>query len=161
MKKKTVILYITILGWLVQSNAAFSQTAQKEKAEPIHENIVFNHVAFFVRDMQKSVAFYKNIIGLDTIPVPPHGNTIVTWFKMNGNLQLHLVEGLKDSSRIPFNHIAFSVPSIDVFILKLNKANISFFGAKGKGTIDLRGDGVHQIYFRDPDGYEIEVNDMK
>jgi len=93
--------------------------------------------------------------------VPPHGNTIVTWFKMNGNLQLHLVEGLKDSSRIPFNHIAFSVPSIDVFILKLNKANISFFGAKGKGTIDLRGDGVHQIYFRDPDGYEIEVNDMK
>jgi hypothetical protein len=33
--------------------------------------------------------------------------------------------------------------------------------AKGKNTIDLRADRVHQLYFNDPDGYEIEVNDRK
>jgi lactoylglutathione lyase len=118
-----------------------------------------DHVALFVRDMKKSVTFYKMLFQLDTIPVPAHGNTIVTWFKMNDHLQLHLVQGMKDSINIPFTHIAFSVPSVNDFIDKLKQAKIRWFGAKGDFTMDYRADGVHQIYFKDPDGYEIEVND--
>jgi lactoylglutathione lyase len=68
---------------------------------------------------------------------------------------------MKDSLDIPFTHIAFSVPSIDDFIDKLKRENITWFGGKGNFTIDYRADGVHQIYFKDPDGYEIEVNDRK
>jgi lactoylglutathione lyase len=121
----------------------------------------FDHVALYVRNMERSVAFYKKLFQLDTIPVPAHGSTIVTWFKMNDRLQLHLVAGLKDSMQIPFTHIAFSVPSITDFTEKLKRANITWFGAKGNYTTDYRADGVHQVYFRDPDGYEIEVNDRK
>jgi lactoylglutathione lyase len=121
----------------------------------------FDHVALYVRNMEKSVAFYKQFFQLDTMPVPAHGNTIVTWFKLGDRLQLHLVEGLKDSMQIPFNHIAFSVSSISDFTDKLKRANIVWFGAKGNFTTDYRADGVHQVYFRDPDGYEIEVNDRK
>lgn len=121
----------------------------------------FDHVALYVRDMERSVAFYKKLFQLDTIPVPAHGSTIVTWFKMNNRLQLHLVAGLKDSMQIPFTHIAFSVRSITDFTEKLKRANITWFGAKGNYTTDYRADGVHQVYFRDPDGYEIEVNDRK
>ena len=29
------------------------------------------------------------------------------------------------------------------------------------GTSPVRPDGVHQLYFQDPDGYWIEVNDDK
>ena len=121
----------------------------------------FDHVALYVRDMEKSVAFYKQLFQLDTMPVPAHGSTIVTWFKMNDRLQLHLVKGLKDSMQIPFTHIAFSVPSITDFTEKLKRANITWFGAKGNFAMDYRADGVHQVYFKDPDGYEIEVNDRK
>lgn len=121
----------------------------------------FDHVALFVRDIKTSATFYQTLFHLDTIPVPAHGNTSVIWFAINKNLQLHLVEGLKDTVRIPFTHIAFSVLSIDAFIERLNYAHIAYFSGKGKNTIDLRADGVHQIYFKDPDGYEIEVNDRK
>lgn len=31
----------------------------------------------------------------------------------------------------------------------------------GEGKVTLRSDGEHQIYFQDPDGYWIEVNDRK
>jgi lactoylglutathione lyase len=121
----------------------------------------FDHVALYVRDINKSVAFYKQLFQLDTMPVPAHGNTLVTWFKMNDHSQLHLVEGLKDSMQIPFTHIAFSVPSINDFTEKLRQAKVTWFSAKGNFTADYRADGVHQIYFKDPDGYEIEVNDRK
>lgn len=120
-----------------------------------------DHVALYVRDMAKSAAFYQQLYQLDTMPVPAHGKSIVTWFKLNDRLQLHLVEGLKDSMHIRFTHIAFSVPSIIDFTEKLKRANITWFTAKGNFTMDYRADGVHQIYFRDPDGYEIEVNDRK
>lgn len=131
-------------------------------------SIRFDHVALYVRNIEKSAAFYEKLFQLDSIPVPPLGNTKVVWFNMNTNLQLHLVEGLKDSSHIPFNHIAFSVSSIDAFIDKLKKAGIKYYGGNSQGTgnsklygIDIRGDGVHQIYFNDPDGYQVEVNDRK
>lgn len=126
---------------------------------PVH----FDHVALYVRNIKSSAAFYQTLFKLDTIPLPSHGNTKVVWFKMNTFLQLHLVEGLKDSS-----HIAFSVSSINEFIDKLKKAGIKYYGGNSQGTgnsklygIDLRWDAVHQIYFNDPDGYQIEVNDRR
>jgi lactoylglutathione lyase len=157
----------TIKDW--NENVVFRKEKGRWKIALIHSSRIssttdaasFDHVALFVRDMKRSVAFYHMLFQLDTIPVPAHGSTIVTWFKMNDRLQLHLVEGMKDSINIPFTHIAFSVPSINDFIPKLKKANITWFGAKGNFTIDYRADGVHQIYFKDPDGYEIEINDRK
>lgn len=125
------------------------------------EAAFFDHVALYVRDMKRSVDFYETLFQFDTLPVPAHGSTIVTWFKMNENLQLHLVQGMKDSLSIPFTHIAFSVRSMGDFIDRLKSENITWFGAKGNFTMDYRADGVHQIYFKDPDGYEIEVNDRK
>ncbi|MGN6194536.1 MAG: VOC family protein [Ginsengibacter sp.] len=136
-------------------------TVHSSKISSKSEAAFFDHVALYVRDMKRSVRFYQTLFQFDTLPVPAHGSTIVTWFKMNENLQLHLVQGMKDSINIPFTHIAFSVPSIDDFIDKLKHENVTWFGAKGNFTMDYRADGVHQIYFKDPDGYEIEVNDRK
>lgn len=150
-------------------SVVFRKEAGRWKIALIHSSLIssgtgassLDHVALYVRDMRRSVHFYATLFQFDTIPVPAHGSTIVTWFRMNENLQLHLVQGMKDSLNIPFTHIAFSVPSIDDFIDKLKRENITWFGGKGNFTIDYRADGVHQIYFKDPDGYEIEVNDRK
>lgn len=49
---------------------------------------------------------------------------------------------------------------MDEFIANLKKENIEYFDGSGqKGVITLRSDKVKQIYFKDPDGHKIEVND--
>ena len=45
---------------------------------------------------------------------------------------------------------------------KLNKAAVLYEDLAGKPqTVQVRVDGVKQIYFKDPDGYWIEVNDAR
>jgi hypothetical protein len=44
------------------------------------------------------------------------------------------------------------------FITRLTKAGIAYEDLQGTpGAITLRPDGIQQIYFRDPDGYWIEM----
>jgi lactoylglutathione lyase len=48
------------------------------------------------------------------------------------------------------------------FIEKLKANKIEFENWPGeKGAVTTRVDGVKQIYFKDPDGYWIEINDAK
>jgi lactoylglutathione lyase len=57
------------------------------------------------------------------------------------------------------SHLCFTVPSMENFIAKLNKNNIWFGDWPGtQNKITKRPDGVQQIYFKDPDGYWIEIN---
>jgi lactoylglutathione lyase len=54
------------------------------------------------------------------------------------------------------------VASVDSFLQKLVKAGIEYHNAQGiKNEITIRPDDVKQIYFTDPDGYWIEINDSK
>ena len=49
---------------------------------------------------------------------------------------------------------------MESIINTLKKAGVVYEDWAGKkGSITLRVDGVHQIYFQDPDGYWIEIND--
>jgi lactoylglutathione lyase len=51
---------------------------------------------------------------------------------------------------------------MDAFVDKLNSKHIAYSDGHGKQTaIFLRADGVKQVYFNDPDGYTIEINDAK
>lgn len=121
----------------------------------------FDHFGILVRDLDKSKAFYINILGLDTIGNPWPGQR-ATWFRLGDHYQFHLMEEKKDSLCAPiFNHLCFSVSSINDFIAKLNRENIPYYDAQWKrnGITNMRADGVKQIFFRDPDNYVIEVND--
>jgi lactoylglutathione lyase len=126
--------------------------AQKPKA-------ILNHIAVYVVDLQKSASFYQNIIGLDTIPEPFHDGKH-TWFKVGEYSHLHLIEGATQKAFHDKNsHLCFSVFSIDDMIQQLQKAGISFEDWRGrKNSITTRPDGIKQIYFQDPDGNWIEIN---
>jgi lactoylglutathione lyase len=51
---------------------------------------------------------------------------------------------------------------VDDFIKILKQGKIAFEDWQGKpNSVTLRVDGVKQIYFKDPDGYWIEINDAK
>ena len=68
-----------------------------------------------------------------------------------------------DTSDIQTNvgvHLALKVEDFDDFLTVLDQNKITPHSSKGEpDQITTRADGVHQVYFRDPDGYWIEVND--
>lgn len=121
-----------------------------------------NHIAQYVVSLQESTTFYRDIIGLDTIPEPFHDGKHA-WFSIGPKAHLHIIAGAKEKSAHNKNtHLCFTVPSVTDFIDKLKNNNIAFENWAGeKNTFTTRVDGVKQIYFKDPDGYWIEINDAK
>jgi lactoylglutathione lyase len=150
MKKLTVICLL-LCAALCSGNVF----AQKPKA-------VLNHIAIFVVDMKKSGDFYSNVIGLDTIPEPFHDGKHI-WYRVGPVSHLHVIEGAKEPKNyFKNNHICFSVPSVEEFIVKLQKLNIAYENIAGEtGKVTRRVDGVKQFWMKDPDGYWIETNDAK
>lgn len=121
-----------------------------------------NHIAIYVVDLKISTEFYQKIIGLDTIPEPFHDGRH-TWFSVGPKSHLHLIQGARSkTTHEKNNHLCFSVASVDEFIKTLRQHNVEFENWAGeKNAVTNRVDGVKQIYFRDPDGFWLEINDAK
>jgi lactoylglutathione lyase len=121
-----------------------------------------NHIAIYVVDLQKSTVFYRDVIGIDTIPEPFHDGRH-TWFRIGPLSHLHVISGAAGPVAHDKNaHLCFRVDAVGPFSERLKKAGVSFEDWAGtKDAITTRVDGVKQIYFKDPDGYWIEVNDAK
>ena len=56
-------------------------------------------------------------------------------------------------------HFALRVGSLNDYMARLDKLQVKYRSFKGDAKSNTRPDGVRQIYFQDPDGYWIEVND--
>jgi lactoylglutathione lyase len=123
---------------------------------------VFDHGTRYVRELQKSADFYQNVIGLERMPDPFKDATHI-WFRAGAHEQLHLVGGAKEITDHELEvHLAFRVDSLDKFIARLEQMQVKYHNSKGdEKKITVRPDGVKQIYFQDPDGYWVEVNDNK
>jgi lactoylglutathione lyase len=149
--KKSILLTSIFIAIL-----STTATAQKEGTPRL------NHIAFYVLDLKTSTDFYMNVVGLDTIPEPFHDGRH-TWFLIGPKSHLHIISGAKEKiTHIKNAHLCFTVPSVDEFIKRLNKYKIAYEDWAGqKMSVTNRVDGVKQIYFQDPDGYWVEVNDAK
>ena len=121
--------------------------------------LTFNHEAILVKDLQKSVIFYQDILGLPEIEdktEQPH----IRWFSMGATRELHIIE---DPS---FNappakgiHLALTTNNLDALITHLRDKEIYFENWPGDpDTTTTRPDGIRQIYLQDPDGYWLEIN---
>ncbi len=146
---------IGLLFFLLSFTIAFSQNTAQPKAR-------LNHIAIYVKDLKVSTDFYQKIIGLDTIPEPFHDGRH-TWFSVGPQSHLHIISGAAQKKEHDKNtHLCFSVSSVMDFIEVLKKNNVAFENWAGeKNTYTKRVDGVLQVYFKDPDGYWIEINDAK
>ncbi|MBK0379383.1 VOC family protein [Mucilaginibacter sp. SD-g] len=121
-----------------------------------------NHVALYVKDLHKSADFYKNVMQLKEIPEPFHDGKHV-WFRTGPHSQLHIIQGATEVVPHDINtHVAYSVKDIAVFTKHLDAMNIKYGNWKSiDKAIELRPDGVKQVYLQDPDNFWIEVNDDK
>jgi lactoylglutathione lyase len=152
---KRILPAIPFLLLIICSCSTRQATAQPSGAR-------INHIAFYVLDLKKSTDFYLRIVGLDTIPEPFHDNRH-TWFLIGPKAHLHIISGVKNPlPKEKDSHLCFSVASVPDFIPRLTKNNIPYENWAGeKMAVTNRVDGVKQIYFQDPDGYWIEINDAK
>jgi len=116
----------------------------------------FNHLALQVKDIPASVDFYKNIIGLTPVPVPDSLKAIRGWFNTGNGQMIHLLAGRTTPVVNDKNggHYAIFVNSIEDAGKFLTAHKIPFHR-------QVRFDGAVQIYFADPDGYLIEMNQKK
>lgn len=134
---------------------AFKANAQESIAGM---RIALNHIAVYVHDLKVSTDFYDSILELKKIP-EPFKDGLHTWYSI-GTAHLHLIQGAeKNVVRNKNDHLCFSVPSIEEFILRLNKHKVKYSNWDGvENQVTTRVDGIKQIYFQDPDGHWIEIN---
>ena len=148
--RKTIILILALISSVIanaQDSTKFSLT--------------FNHLAISVKDVNRSADFYKNILHLKEIE--NRGKLEgVRWFSTGDGKELHLVSILKEP--IALNkaiHIAFTTSDFDAVIMTMDKMKIIYSDWPGNSNkINIRADGIKQIFFQDPDGYWIEVNSL-
>jgi catechol 2,3-dioxygenase-like lactoylglutathione lyase family enzyme len=144
--KKLIVLFL-----LIASSQLMAQVAPNSLGFAS-----FNHLALQVKDMPASKNFYQNILGLAPVTVPDSLKAIRGWFNTGNGQMIHLLAGrttpiVNDKNG---SHFAIFVNSIDVAEKFLSARKIPFHK-------QVRFDGAVQIYFSDPDGYLIEMNQKK
>lgn len=124
-------------------------------------SVNFNHIALSVKDVEQSVEFYKNVLNLKEITNRTK-NDDIRWLSLGEGKELHLISGFKDEIKTNRAvHFALSTSGFDLLISKLKSMEVKYSDWAGNvNKINIRPDGIKQIYFQDHDGYWIEVNSV-
>ncbi len=112
-----------------------------------------DHYTIMTADLDASVAFYTEILGLADGPRPAF-DAPGAWLYCDDRPVVHLVGGStgKDTGTGAIDHIAFRASGLDDYRARLNAQGISF------RERDVPGQPLHQLFLADPDGVTIEIN---
>ena len=149
--KKVSLLFIAVLC-----------TILLQAQDSIVGKFSFNHLALSVKDVNRSAEFYSKVLQLPEI-VNRTKIEGIRWFTLADGKELHLISIIKEPIIInKAVHMGLAAKNIDAFVERLVKLKIPYSDWPGKSnTVNIRTDGVKQIFFQDPDGYWVEVNDAK
>lgn len=117
-------------------------------------------MALAVKDVNESMDFYQQIFDFKEIENTA-SKSKTRWLSIGEGKELHIIP--RPEARIKTVkavHIAFSTNDFDAFMTDIKALNIPYFDWPGTpNTFNVRDDGIKQLYFQDPNGYWIEVND--
>ncbi len=121
------------------------------------------HVGLVVSDVERSRRFYRDALGLEEVPRPANFRFEGAWFRFGGT-EIHLLaeahatggagqgEAGSGVSHGLTQHLALEVDNLDAACGQLAANGVTLDG----GPMP-RGDGVVQVFFRDPDGHVLEL----
>ncbi|KIE59443.1 lactoylglutathione lyase [Methylacidiphilum kamchatkense Kam1] len=125
-----------------------------------------HHVTLPVKDLERSIRFYTEVLGLKQIARPPFSFP-GAWFEV-GNQQLHLTVGSSplpntESLRIDTKarHVAFRVKNITEALTWLKERGYSEESTDPAFRLKINLEsvaGFPQIFLLDPDGHLLEIN---
>lgn len=143
------------LAFCLSAMLAFSQT-------PKDFTFALDHTALSVKDVNASAKYYSEVLGLKEMEDAAK-NPMIRWFQLRDGRQLHLIQAdEKDIITTKTIHFSLAVKPFDKFVEYLRAQKIPFYDWLGlPGKIANRADGIQQVYVQDPDGYWIEINDVK
>ncbi|HEY0698097.1 MAG TPA: VOC family protein [Micromonospora sp.] len=121
-----------------------------------------NHAVLFVRDLARSVAFYRDVLGFRVVPMTPDGFTGAAFLQAPDSTNDHdlglfeIGAGAAASgagrTTVGLYHLAWEVDTLD---------ELEAVAARLANAAALAGTSDHgttkSLYGRDPDGLEFEV----
>jgi lactoylglutathione lyase len=124
-------------------------------------NFNIDHMALSVKDVDRAAGFYKSVLKLDEITNLSKLEG-VRWFSLGQTKELHLIAIIKE--KVTANkavHLALTTTNFDNFVQTLDSLHIAYSDWAGAAhKVNIRADGVKQVFFQDPDGYWVEVNSV-
>ena len=116
------------------------------------KTLQLNHVALHVADLERSVAFYREVFKLEPMPRPDFAFP-GAWFRIGEDQELHLI-GERTTAVISHNrgnHWAMMIDDMDAWEKYFREKDIPYLPRR------RRPDGAFQIYLIDPDGHYVEL----
>jgi catechol 2,3-dioxygenase-like lactoylglutathione lyase family enzyme len=127
----------------------------------------FDHVSLPVTDLDRSVAFYRDVMGLQRIARPPFNNT-GAWMAC-GTLEIHLTVSphvhFRPAPHVDTAEIHFAARVADFQATVRHLESLGYSGDRPDGdpkrlVFRLEGPAPYlQMYLVDPDNHVIEIND--
>jgi len=111
-----------------------------------------NHVIYPVTDVERSLRFYRDMLGIKQIAVmqpgvPPER---MAWLQLPSGVMLHLIRSENVPAANPV-HIAFEIADFDETERAVEAAGLEILNS------GVRDDGQQFLFFYDPDGNRVEL----
>jgi catechol 2,3-dioxygenase-like lactoylglutathione lyase family enzyme len=144
--KITILSFITFLGIILSVQS--------------QNNLKYDHQALPVNNLKITGDFYRDILGFKDIPTLVGTKDSHRWLANYEGKEIHLIFSNEEIQKTPKQiHMAFSPLDFEKFIDHLKMNNVVFTNYKLKaGVVQVRNDGIKQLWIRDPQGYWIEIN---
>ena len=128
-----------------------------------------NHMAMVTNDMEKTVRFYRDIMGFPLVAAiggNPNGlrarhyffetgpNSTIAFFERASAEDFHKPAGLEAAGRIQFDHVSFDVETEDELLDLQTRLN----DAGQEVTTVIDHNFIHSIYFHDFSGIALEAS---
>jgi glyoxylase I family protein len=107
-----------------------------------------HHVSLNVSDVNRSLGFYRDLLGLSEVPRPDF-DFAGAWLDAGSGRQIHLIEA--DVPNDLGQHVAFRVDSLDHVIGRLRNGGVDVTDPRPVADTEIR-----QAFAADPDGNRVE-----
>ena len=121
----------------------------------------FEHVGVQVKDIEESIEFYTQKVGLELIEKLPHTDPSLklAFLGLEGNVIVELIQGYNSSlpNEGKVHHFALAVDGIEEEFERLKSAGVSFV----EENIVTLPNGARYLFFYGPDKEWIEYYEAK